>query len=315
MIRGGYEIAAEVEFLTQRNIDRYIIRDLNANSAIASPDHDEILDTAKFEPNATYKLKGYAYAGGGRRVTRVEISSDDGNSWRLANIDYPEDLFRKVVHFDPIYGDLDMTDSDTCFCWCFWSFDIEISALKASRAIMVRCMDESLALQPRDMYWNATGMMNNWCVTYLYFRRGTGRSAESSRSGGSACAYTNWTMESFASSIPLASFLIHSLTPRPKLTINAVAGTQPGGWMQRLKDEGLDPAKPNFSTDPATPSTSKVEISKPAETVMTKQGVDRKITVAELESSEAKEQAWFVVRGEVRYRMIIPCHHSSPSPP
>jgi hypothetical protein len=44
----GYELPAEVEFLTQRNIDRYIIRHLNVNSAIASPDHDEILDTAKF---------------------------------------------------------------------------------------------------------------------------------------------------------------------------------------------------------------------------------------------------------------------------
>jgi nitrate reductase (NAD(P)H) len=155
-----------MEFLTQRNIGRYIIRDLNANSAIASPDHDEILDTAKFASNATYTVKGYAYAGGGRRVTRVEISSDDGNTWRLANVTYPEDLFREVAHFDPIYGDLDLTDSDTCFCWCFWSFDIEISVLKASRGVMVRCMDESLALQPRNMYWNATGMMNNWCVIF-----------------------------------------------------------------------------------------------------------------------------------------------------
>jgi nitrate reductase (NAD(P)H) len=130
-----------MEFLTQRNIDRYIIRDLNANSAIASPDHDEILDTTKFAPNGTYTVKGYAYAGGGRRVTRVEISSDDGNTWSLANISYPEDLFREVAHFDPTYGDLDLTDSDTCFCWCFWSFDIEISVLKATRGIMVRCIN------------------------------------------------------------------------------------------------------------------------------------------------------------------------------
>jgi len=78
-----------------------------------------------------------------------------------------------------------------------------------------------------------------------------------------------------------------------------MAGTQPGGWMQRLKDEGLDPTRPNFSTDSTAKSSSKAEIPKPAETVMTKPGVDRKITPAELESEEAKEQAWFVVRGEV----------------
>jgi nitrate reductase (NAD(P)H) len=142
--------------------NRFIIRDLNVNSAIACPDHDEILDTADQPPNATYTLKGYAYAGGGRRVTRVEVSSDDGDTWSLADISYPEDQFRSVTHFDPVYGSLDPTEFDTCFCWCFWSFDIEMLVLKTSRAVMVRSMDESMAIQPRDMYWNPTGMMNNW---------------------------------------------------------------------------------------------------------------------------------------------------------
>lgn len=72
-----------MEFLTQRNIDRCIIHNLNANRAIASPDDDEILDATKFAPNATYRLKGYAYAGGGCRVIRVDISLDDGNLFLL----------------------------------------------------------------------------------------------------------------------------------------------------------------------------------------------------------------------------------------
>jgi nitrate reductase (NAD(P)H) len=113
-------------------------------------------------PEESYTLRGYAYAGGGRRVTRVEISFDDGGSWSLANITYPEDLFRAVVHSDPVYGTLDFTESDACFCWCFWSFEATFDILTKSDAVMVRCMDDSLALQPRDMYWNATGMMNNW---------------------------------------------------------------------------------------------------------------------------------------------------------
>ena len=68
-----------MEFLTQRNIDRCIIHNLNANRAIASPDDDEILDATKFVP----RLKGYAYAGGGCRVIRVDISLDDGNLFLL----------------------------------------------------------------------------------------------------------------------------------------------------------------------------------------------------------------------------------------
>lgn len=141
---------------------RYIINELNVNSAIACPDHDEILDPAAASSGTSYTIKGYAYAGGGRRVTRVEVSFDDGITWALANISYPEDDFRDIVHSDPVYGALDFTDYDTCFCWCFWSFEAPINVLSSSAAVMVRCMDESLCLQPRDMYWNATGMMNNW---------------------------------------------------------------------------------------------------------------------------------------------------------
>lgn len=140
-------------------MSRYMIRELNVNSAIARPDHDEIL-SGKDED--TYALQGYAYAGGGRRITRVEISFDEGRTWDLAEIRYPEDQFREIVYNDPVYGTLDLTTSDECFCWCFWSFEVAIKALKNASSIAVRAMDESLALQPRDMYWNATGMMNNW---------------------------------------------------------------------------------------------------------------------------------------------------------
>lgn len=112
-----------------------------------------------------YVISGYAYAGGGRRVTRVEVSLDDGATWSLADITYPEDTFRSVVHSDRSYGRLDMTEIDTSFCWCFWSFKVDLHDLARRDIICVRCMDESLALQQRDMYWNATGMMNNWYIS------------------------------------------------------------------------------------------------------------------------------------------------------
>ena len=36
-----------------------------------------------------------------------------------------------------------------------------MSDLEKSDAIIVRAMDESMAIQPRDMYWSVLGMMNN----------------------------------------------------------------------------------------------------------------------------------------------------------
>ncbi|QRW27770.1 nitrate reductase [Rhizoctonia solani] len=143
---------------------KYLINDLNVNSAIAKPDHEERVEIPQPEDakDLFYPIRGYAYAGGGRRITRVEISLDEGTTWTLAEITYPEDLYRTVCYNDESYGTLDLTERDTCFCWCFWTFPISLSELSRSHSIMCRAMDESLALQQRDMYWNPTGMMNNW---------------------------------------------------------------------------------------------------------------------------------------------------------
>lgn len=58
--------------------ERYAIYDLNVNSVAVYPQHEEELDLAT--AGSTYTVKGYAYAGGGRRITRVEVSLDKGSS-------------------------------------------------------------------------------------------------------------------------------------------------------------------------------------------------------------------------------------------
>jgi nitrate reductase (NAD(P)H) len=72
---------------------RYLITELNVNSAISSPDHNETLDVSPSGTQAStisedqmYTLRGYAYSGGGRRVTRCEVTLDDGATWALATM-------------------------------------------------------------------------------------------------------------------------------------------------------------------------------------------------------------------------------------
>lgn len=60
--------------------------ELNVNSVIAKPDHDETLIVSKHSSDNFYTLRGYAYGGGGRRVTRVEVSLDEGETWNLADM-------------------------------------------------------------------------------------------------------------------------------------------------------------------------------------------------------------------------------------
>jgi nitrate reductase (NAD(P)H) len=56
--------------------ERYAIYELNVNSVAVHPQHEEEIDLATAGSN--YTVKGYAYAGGGRRITKVEVSLDRG---------------------------------------------------------------------------------------------------------------------------------------------------------------------------------------------------------------------------------------------
>jgi nitrate reductase (NAD(P)H) len=56
--------------------ERYAIYDLSVNSAAAYPRHNEELRITS--PTKKSTARGYAYSGGGRRITRVEISLNNG---------------------------------------------------------------------------------------------------------------------------------------------------------------------------------------------------------------------------------------------
>lgn len=165
--------------------ERYAIYDLNVNSVAAYPEHEEVLNLAT--AGSTYTAKGYAYAGGGRRITRVEISLDKGKTWRLADIEYAEDKYREWEG-ELFGGQVDMWKRETCFCWSFWSLNIPVSDLESSDALLVRAMDEALTAQPRDMYWSVLGMMNNPWFRVTITKEGNSLKFEHpthpSRSGG-----------------------------------------------------------------------------------------------------------------------------------
>lgn len=237
--------------------ERYAIYDLSTNSVIAYPAHEEQL--CLVGAPESYRVKGYAYGGGGRRVTRVEVSIDKGKSWRLSKIDYAEDRYREAEPRELFGGTLDMSWRESSFCWCFWNIDIPVSELKDAKDILVRAMDESMNIQPRDMYWSVLGMMNN-----PWYRIAISQEKD---------------------------YLRFEHPTQPALI--------PGGWMERVKKAGgnltngvwgekLDGEEPQA---PAAEQT--VEIK------MTKNGLNREITIDELRKHGKEDYPWFVVNGEV----------------
>ncbi|KAI9669461.1 MAG: hypothetical protein M1817_004686 [Caeruleum heppii] len=235
--------------------DRYAIYDLNVNSAVAYPAHEEQL--CLVNGPETYKAQGYAYAGGGRRVTRVEISLDKGRSWRLADIAYPEDQYRDSEQ-RLLGGRLDMHWRESCFCWCFWSYHVPVSDMTDAKDIFVRAMDEGMSVQPRDMYWSVLGMMNNPWFRVTIMREG--------------------------------DYLRFEHPTQPAL--------QPGGWMERVKKAGGNLTNgywgENLTGEEAVPVTETAK-----EVTMTKDGIEKVITIDELRKHDSEQQPWFVLNGEV----------------
>ncbi|KAJ4812619.1 Nitrate reductase [Rhynchospora pubera] len=123
----------------------FIINELNINSVITTPGHDEILPINAITTQRPFTMRGYAYSGGGKKVTRVEVTLDGGETWLVCTLDIQE----KPNKFGKYW------------CWCFWSVEVEVLDLLAAKEVSVRAWDESLNTQPEKLIWNVMGMMNN----------------------------------------------------------------------------------------------------------------------------------------------------------
>ncbi|KAL9115242.1 MAG: hypothetical protein Q9227_001036 [Pyrenula ochraceoflavens] len=236
--------------------ERYAIYDLSTNSATVYPAHEEQL--CLVDGPTTYTARGYAYAGGGRRVTRVEVSLDKGQSWKLADIDYAEDRYREVEK-DLYGGKLDMSWRETCFCWCFWSLPLAVSEIRLAKDILVRAMDESMNIQPRDMYWSVLGMMNN-----PWFRVTVSHEGD---------------------------YLRFEHPTQPALI--------PGGWMERVKKAGGNLTNGYWGERIEGEEAVQPVAQKAREIPMTKEDLKNPITIDELRKHDGKDAPWFVVNGEV----------------
>lgn len=124
----------------------YIFNELCINSAVTAPDHGETIDLAD-KIGDTYEVGGYAYTGGGRRMTRVEITTDGGKHWEVCKINQIEKP----------------TDNGMYWCWVWWTYELPVADLVGCKEVWCRAWDEANNCQPNDPTWNLMGMGNNQC--------------------------------------------------------------------------------------------------------------------------------------------------------
>mmetsp|Transcript_14720 Transcript_14720/g.21912 ORF Transcript_14720/g.21912 Transcript_14720/m.21912 type:complete len:827 (+) Transcript_14720:61-2541(+) len=123
---------------------QYIINELNINSSIVFPGHNDFIQVSGPKALKEYTISGYAYAGGGLPITRVEVSFDDGVNWQLSNLIQPE----KPRHMGRYW------------CWSFWEYKVDVLRLLTCKEVICRAW-QGQNTQPKDLTWNLLGMMNN----------------------------------------------------------------------------------------------------------------------------------------------------------
>ena len=118
----------------------YVYDEHNINSVIASPGHGDRISLVE-GIGKTYKISGYAYSGGGRHVTRVDLSFDGGETWHLATLDRKEKP----------------TDYGMSWCWLWWDYEVPIQTFINATEIKCRAWDSSNNRQPDNPIWNLMG--------------------------------------------------------------------------------------------------------------------------------------------------------------
>lgn len=126
--------------------DEYIINHFNINSAMFEPRHNAVFHPSK---DPTLRVSGYAYAGGGLKVIRAEISLDEGKSWEITDLTRPEDEIAAS------------RGTDKHWCWGLWETEVDSERLRDCHEIACRAVDCNQNMQPANLTWNVMGMCNN----------------------------------------------------------------------------------------------------------------------------------------------------------
>ncbi|XP_008213038.1 probable sulfite oxidase, mitochondrial isoform X1 [Nasonia vitripennis] len=120
------------------------IQELPVTSAICIPQRGERITVDK---NGTIPVKGYAWSGSGKKIIRVDVTVDQGETWHIA----------KLVAQDPD------AKEGRHYAWTLWSLDLPVDKTKGSVEIWVKAVDSAYNTQPESFknIWNLRGFLCN----------------------------------------------------------------------------------------------------------------------------------------------------------
>jgi sulfite oxidase len=124
-------------YVTEETVDfskGLMLGEISVNAVICKPSDGETVSSG------STLIQGYAIAGGGRRVERVDLSTDEGRTWTGADL---------------------LEDEDEPWAWRLWEANLELDP--GRHQVVVRALDSAADTQPEDAgsIWNFKGYVNN----------------------------------------------------------------------------------------------------------------------------------------------------------
>ncbi|XP_071542861.1 sulfite oxidase isoform X2 [Panulirus ornatus] len=118
------------------------IQELPVISAICEPAEGQKVKVK----DGKIKVTGYAWSGGGRKIIRVDISSDGGRNWQAANI-----LESDEARHPRAWG------------WTIWKTEVPVCESESEVQLCVKAIDSQYNTQPENFenIWNLRGVLAN----------------------------------------------------------------------------------------------------------------------------------------------------------
>ena len=117
------------------------IQNMPVTSAVCDPEPG-----SKIKGGRKMKVKGYAWSGGGNRIIRVDLTTDQGKTWMEAKL-LEQDKAKEPRH----YG------------WTLWEAEVEVPRMARNFEIWSKAVDSSYNVQPESFenIWNLRGLLSN----------------------------------------------------------------------------------------------------------------------------------------------------------
>jgi sulfite oxidase len=122
------------------------IQNMPVTSAICSPNPN---DHEIKVMNGFMEIKGYAYSGGGNKIIRVDVTSDQGKTWQTADLQQ--------------LSDGENVSSGRHYAWTLWTAKIPIEKNQKYVEVWSKAVDSSYNSQPESFKntWNLRGVVAN----------------------------------------------------------------------------------------------------------------------------------------------------------